>query len=119
MKRDMELVRSILQQVESKPPGFSAQWDTGAHTQDEFFEHVKLLKDAGLLEADVTPIDRGTVIAYPKRLTWAGHEFLDSIKNDTVWDKVKETVKEKGGAIPFEVLKALAVKVASAFFGVG
>jgi len=119
MKRDMELVRSILKQVEAKDPGFSTAWEYPDHTQDEFFEHVKLLNDAELLEAEIVPIDRGTVYANPKRLTWQGHEFLDAIKSDTVWKNVKEAVKEKGGAIPFEVLKALALKAAMSLFGVG
>ena len=47
------------------------------------------------------------------------HEFLDAIRNDTVWNKVKATVKEKGGAIPFEVLKLLAIQAAKSVFGIG
>ena len=120
MKRDMDLARNILQQVEAKDPGFSASWECpDNHTEEEFYEHVKLLKDAGFLEADIQPTNLGTVIAIPKRLTWEGHEFLDAIKNDTVWKKVKEIVKEKGGSIPFEILKALAVKIAGSLFGIG
>jgi hypothetical protein len=119
MKRDMELVRFILQQIETKDPGFAASWERpDNHTDEEFYEHVKLLKDAGFLEADVHPTNMGTVIAIPKRLTWEGHELLAAIKNDTVWKKVKEIVKEKGGIIPFEILKALAVKVAGSLFGI-
>jgi hypothetical protein len=33
-------------------------------------------------------------------LTWQGHEFLDSVRRDTVWQKVKLFVAEKGGLRP-------------------
>ena len=44
-------------------------------------------------------------------MTWEGHDFLDSIKNEKIWKKAKEIIKEKGGSVPFEVLKSLILKV--------
>lgn len=35
----------------------------------------------------------------------------------TVWRKTIALIKEKGGSVPFEVVKALAVRFASAPFG--
>jgi len=40
-----------------------------------------------------------------KRLTWAGHEFIEAARNDTVWHKTKTLVKEKTGTLTLEVLK--------------
>ena len=53
------------------------------------------------------------------RLTWEGHEFLDSIRNDTVWKKIKDTVKEKGVQLSYEILKALAVDYCKGLIGLG
>ncbi|MDP4026262.1 DUF2513 domain-containing protein [Methylobacterium sp. NEAU 140] len=36
------------------------------------------------------------------RLTWRGHEFLDTIRDDEVWAQTKQTAKGAGtGAIEF------------------
>jgi len=119
MKRDMDLARKILQQIEEKSDGLRCEsLDLPDHSRAEIAYHLKLLKEARLIEGlDFTSSETGLEIM-PKCLTWQGHEFLDAIKNDTVWNKVKETVKEKGGAIPFEILKAFALQVAKGIFGI-
>jgi len=119
MKRDMDLVRTILLTVEEKgPPRGFMQLDLPGYDPETVSHHVLLLGEAGLLEV----LNRKLLNYFevmPKCLTWAGHEFLDAARNDTVWNKAKEVVKEKGGAIPFEVLKVLLTKLASSVFGVG
>jgi hypothetical protein len=120
MNRDMDLARQILEQVEEKSQGLGAvHLDLPGRVQKEISYHVMLLNQAGLLKAtDVSNSETG-LAWLPISLTYQGHEFLDAIRNDTVWKKVKETVKEKGGSIPFEILKALALKFAGSVFGIG
>ena len=118
MKRDVELIRKILLQIEAKgeDPLRLIQLDIPGHSESDVAYHVLLLRDAGLIEAQ----DLSTMGGFdmrPKRMTWEGHEFLEAAKNDTVWNKAQEIVKEKGNAIPFEVLKDLLIKVASSVFG--
>jgi len=119
MKRDMELVRAILLATEAHPKG--SGWidvKIEGYSQEEVAYHVKLLADAGLIEAhDLTT--QGDFCWKPSSLTWHGHEFLDAVRNDTVWAKTKEVVKEKGGSVPFAVLQALVIKIAGAAFGLG
>lgn len=38
----------------------------------------------------------------------AGHEFLDNIRSDTNWNKIKTLIKSKGGELTFETIKAAA-----------
>ena len=102
MKRNMELVRELLLRVE-------ADEDFGAlaskYSQEEIVEHVEILLDAKLLEGKVyhdLSGDPGS--AYIQRLTWAGHEFLDNARNDTVWNKVTATIKNAATTASFEVL---------------
>jgi hypothetical protein len=118
MKRDMELVRQILLKTEqnTEVDGW-IDLDIEGHAPEEVSYHVKLLADAGLLEAqDLTTTEEFEW--KPKSLTWNGHEFLDAARNETIWKKTTEIVKDKGGSIPFEVLKDLLIKVATTFFGV-
>ena len=117
MKRDMELVRTILLAVEENgPPRGFFQLELRGYDPETVSHHVLLFGDAGLLEIHDRKL-RNHFEVMPKRLTWAGHEFLDAARNDTIWNKAKELVKEKGGAVPFEVLKDLLLKLASSVFG--
>ena len=52
MKRDMELARTILQQMEEKSEGMGrVTLDLPNHASEEIHYHLKLLKQAGLIEA--------------------------------------------------------------------
>ncbi len=44
-------------------------------------------------------------------MTWEGHDFLDAIRNDTIWNRVKATVTEKGGGASVEVMKEIAIQI--------
>ncbi|MCD8510125.1 MAG: DUF2513 domain-containing protein [Bacillus sp. (in: Bacteria)] len=117
MKRDMELVRKILIAIEdsNKDPHDTLELSLDEYEDLFVYYHIKLLYEAGLIDAmDASSMD-GTEW-YAKSLTWDGHEFLDSIRNDNVWNEVRKHVKEKGGSIPLEVLKALAVKISTKYF---
>ena len=119
MKRDFDLIRKILDQIEEKSDGLSCgELDLPDHAAEEVWYQVMLLKQAGLIEAADCRSRAGNRWL-PQSLTWDGHEFLDAIKNDTVWTQVKTTVKEKGGVVPFEILKALAIQFGMSFCGIG
>src|SRR4051812_28617180 len=110
MKRNMELVRQILLQTEkSVHVGDEIDLNIEGYSREEIYYHVKILSDAGLLEANNLTTYDGFKWT-PKNLTWKGHEFLDAARNETVWKKTTEIVKDKGGSIPFEVLKDLLIK---------
>jgi len=51
-----------------------------------------------------------------ERLTWSGHEFLNNARSDTQWKRAKDIVVAKGGAVSFEILKAVLVQVVKATF---
>lgn len=77
MKRDMDLVREILMKIEDLPHtcGFHTIAVEGRH-KGEISYHVLLLHEAGLIEAQNLTSQDG-VDWKPKRLTYAGHEFLE------------------------------------------
>ena len=48
------------------------------------------------------------------RLTWDGHELLDKIKSDTVWNKTKDTIKKKGIPFVLDAVKEIATAITTA-----
>jgi hypothetical protein len=115
MKRDMDLCRRILFEIEASPEA------TGANTvilhidgrdQAGVEYHVRLLASGGLIEADrAITSATGQQVYVPRCLTWAGHEFIDAAREDTLWQKGKSLVLEKTGGLSFDVLKAVLIKL--------
>lgn len=115
MKRDMELVRKLLVLIEEQDVNNKELKLPNDIDRNVAVYHLRLLQQAGFTENDIQYADNSPLWIYSS-LTWDGHEFLDAIRNDTVWNKVKKTVAEKGGSIPFDVLKAVAVAYSKQLF---
>lgn len=109
MKRDMDLIRQILLTIEahSKPNEWVPTiFGIDEHTPEEISYHIKLLTQAGLIEAtDVSTMSKFKWQA--TCLTWAGHEFLDAAREEGRWEKAKKLVLEKTGTLSFEALKVV------------
>ena len=107
MKREWDLVRSVLLRLEGAPAGTMVMaTDFGPDYDDQIVSyHMAMMKDAGLIDARVMVGQgvymRGIALA----LKWEGHEFLDGIRKDESWDKVKSTAKSKGVDRTFDVIK--------------
>jgi hypothetical protein len=98
MKRDMDLIRRLLLELEEKDLG-NGQWvDFDVHDGEEIkvTEHLFLLSEAGFIEGNNlnTLSDR---MFKARRLTWSGHDFVDSIRNDDTWRKTKDGALAAGG----------------------
>lgn len=109
MKRDWDVIRKILIRVEALPTVDSTIDSSeieGVDSETAAY-HMRLLLEAGLTVGGCAD-HVGPPHCHAFRLTWAGHEFLDQIKRDTVWNKVKETARKKGMELSFEVIKAVA-----------
>ena len=101
MKRDMDLARRILLEVEA----MTADDPVKQYGTPEEALHVALLKEAGLLEAYVAEDEAGRPhVGIPLRLTWAGYDFLDAARSDTAWKKAKEKVIMPGLSWTFSLL---------------
>jgi hypothetical protein len=109
MKRDMDLIREILLQVEARPTAQSIDLvEVPGHEQEEISYHVKLLADAGYLEAhDLRSLGPDGFKYAPSALTNDGHDFLDAARNNTVWEKTKAKLVEIGGSAPLDVTQGI------------
>ncbi len=119
MKRDMDLVRQILIAMEAYEHGFPpADFTIAGYTQEVIGHHVWLMEQAHLITALVsTAYGDQSPNALPVTITWAGHDFLAAVRNDTVWAKVKTQLKDRGVALPFTLLQDLAIKILAAHIG--
>jgi hypothetical protein len=115
MKREMDLVREILLVIEAQEPrvsGISEVPTIGEWDPLIVYGHVLLLRDAGFLQRTDMLVGNPPKV-FVSDLSWEGHEFLDAIRNTTVWERLKRKVLEEGGAIPLTLLKSLAIKLAA------
>jgi hypothetical protein len=94
VKRDMDYVRELLLQVEGDPRFDGTTWFTmtpdessDEHSQEELGYHLALLVEVGFLRGDL-----GFGTPSISKLTWAGHEFLDDIRDAGIWGKTKERI---------------------------
>jgi hypothetical protein len=98
MKLDKDLVREILLAVEAhdQPQGWMTLKLEGREP-DLVSYHVMLLDEAGLLSG----ISLGGLSRFewqPKRLTYKGHEFLDTVRDGEVWRRTKAGAEKAGVA---------------------
>ena len=109
MKRDMDLIREILLQVKARPTAQSIDLvELPGHEQEEISYHVKLLADAGYLEAhDLRTMGPDGFRFAPSALTNEGHDFLDAARSNTVWESTKAKLLEIGGSAPLDVFRGI------------
>lgn len=105
MERDNEMIRQLLIEFkENSKPGA----DISPDTEKENY-HMYLLLESGLIDAKKQNYMGQSLPEYINlRITTAGHDFLEAAENNTVWEKSKQSLKEKGmniGNVPIDVLK--------------
>jgi DNA-binding transcriptional ArsR family regulator len=106
MRRNMDLARKILLALEECP--FTGSWhdiSIDGYSEQETSYHIRLLYEAGLVDAACIPLMSVGEIWKARTITWNGHEFLDASRDDTRWEKAKGFIKDKGAALTLEALK--------------
>ena len=101
MKRNVDLVRLLLITYESgEEPAELKEF-----SEQEIMYHLVLMKDAGLIDAEFVYAS-GTIpeTAINMRLTWSGHDFLDSARDNNLWNKAKQHVLKPGASWTFNLL---------------
>lgn len=99
MKRDLDLIRYILQEAEANSASGTSHFEIRppeGTSMVDLLGHADLLIDAGFIDADYS--DASTARCYIKRLKWDGHEFLDASRDDSLWKKAKKAVITQTGA---------------------
>lgn len=115
MKLDKDLVREILLAIEASdtPPDSWIDLTIESHSEDEVSYHVMLLHDAGFIVGKDLSED-SAFDWRPQRLTYRGHEFLDTVRDREVWRLTKSGAEKAGGvslALMLEIGKAYGKQV--------
>ena len=99
MKLDKDLVREILLAIEanSEDPVGCITLNLEDRDALEVSYHVMLLHEAGLILGTDSSSDEG-LEWFPKRLTYKGHEFLETVRDGEVWRRTKEGAEKAGVA---------------------
>ncbi|MDQ0228596.1 DUF2513 domain-containing protein [Metabacillus niabensis] len=106
MKRDMDLIRKILLVTEEKDSIYSPMpLEIEGYTALEILYHFNLLKEVGFITGQIMDAQ-----PHVYTLKWEGHNFLDNARNETIWKKTKEFIKEKGDSASFQVVVELLKK---------
>ena len=97
MKRDSDLIRAILLAVEADAhcevmklphiPGYA---------DEAVYFHGRLLVEKGFLRTHF-PDRTGSQPWVCIRLSWEGYDFLDNVRDPTVWKAVKRVATKAGG----------------------
>lgn len=111
MKRDMELIRKVMLAAEqSKDPYELIDPKIEGHNELEISYHIALLDDAGLLHGQ----DRSAIGVFrwsAGMLTWAGHEFVEAVRDESVWKEAVAIADHSSNGTVFELLKKALMKV--------
>ena len=101
MKRDDDFIRQLLLECEQSDDIHLVARLLLNPSDDELkrYHHIQLLCDAGYF----IPVGK-----HVYRMTNQGHDYLEAIKNETVWAKTKDEVTKLGGAT-LDMIKDIAV----------
>ena len=111
MRRDMELIRKILITLEdsNQTQGWiPLKFDS--YSEDQISYHIKILAEQGI----ITATDCSTMsdfMWHARGLTWDGHYYIEAIRDEANWKKVKEWVKNTGKVLTIETLKLAIEKL--------
>lgn len=109
MKRDMDLVRSILLRLEDSDKIRNGTGILSDLADDILVQgHLELLSDAGFVEQkNWKPHPDGVTMRMGWRITWEGHEFIDTVRDPEIWRKTKVGA-EKLGSWTIKILADMA-----------
>ena len=105
MTRDMGVIRELLLKLESLPMrpgdiiiinGQSAHLAIDGRSSGEIDYHLALIREAGFIDSPGSQ-PAGVGITF-RRLSWRGHEFLDTVRNPEIWRETKIGIAKIGGA---------------------
>ncbi len=101
MRRDMDLIRTLMLRLEAiePEPNRLSEIDPSTfaegYTAEQVRYHYRLLHEAGLIDPGSRLLDEDELTF--NRLTWPGHDFVDSVRDPGVWRKTKEGASKVGG----------------------
>ena len=109
MKRDMDLRRKILFEIEKWPTTTGPkQVELEGYPPDAVGYNVSLLAKEGLIDGlDATGDGASVNVFLPRCLTPRGHDRLDLLRNDTTWNEAKGIAARSGRSVTINAMKTM------------
>ena len=116
MKRDMELVRLVLLAIEEEYRSTAIiNLKIDGYDMETVAYHCKMLEEAGFVsDYRAHYASDGLYMFSVGPLTWEGNEFLDMIRDDSIWEKTKSAIRNSGLPLVLETVKTMAYTVVTA-----
>lgn len=112
----MELVRLVLLAIEDEYRStalFNLRVD--GYDMETVAYHCKMLDEAGFVSGYNAQYASDGLHAFSVGpLTWEGNEFLDRIRDDSIWEKTKSAIRNNGLPLVLETVKTMAYTVVTA-----
>ena len=109
MTRDWNLIRKILIRMEEEPGSRyelrAGDWPD--YDVDVVNYHLNLMIEAKLIGGQCQVRRTTTVLCVVREITWKGHELLDTIRKDTIWNRIKQAAIDKGVDLTFDLIPVL------------
>ena len=116
MKRDMDLIRKILFYVEENYVAGGPEIDVhiDGYLDSIIYEHCILMKEDGLIMRLLDTSSLESKSCKIGNLTSEGFDFLDKIRADTVWNRTKSVISEKGLPLITGTIKTISTAIITA-----
>jgi len=113
VKRDLELIRKIVLQVEGIPTGYvKDELDVEGYSPEQIGYHSYLVIDAGLAKGvDVTTYGCTSPNWRILHLTSAGHDFADTARDEGFWRKATGLARDKAGTVTLDMMKQILISL--------
>lgn len=115
MRRNPDLVRELMFFLEESTDMVDSDLTIKGYGRDEIAYHLMLICDSGLAVGNfIYGLQNSTVVpdsVSVQRLTPNGHDFIDNLRDETVWKTVKNRAAKAGGSISIALLSQLGSAV--------
>ena len=110
MKRDMDLVRKILLEIEKQYKSTAIiNLKIESYDMETVAYHCKILHEAGLISGYSAHYTGNTIYLFKVgSLTWEGNDYLDKVRDNSIWGKTKDAITQKGLPFILDTIKTIS-----------
>lgn len=122
MKRDLDLIRYLLCKIEENPTTRNMQIESFVCDQYDaptISYHIELLLDCNFIEArHISVLGTQYRLFTISRLTSFGHDYLDNIRDDSIWKNTKDKLGSLANSASLQIVSNTAVALIKARLGI-
>ena len=130
MRFNLDCARALLLALESdlqfdddlEYPALSF-WDVcdtptmSAYSKADIYYTTLKLDEAGFIDVAIEDSgDRPSEIIYSS-ITFDGHQYLDSVRSETLWEQIKHKISIFGGSVALPIINSLSASIIKSQLG--